>query len=101
MAKSARMAPKAKITEPYARVAVAALTSCSEMASMLQEPTPGQAKIFSAKKPPAKMAGMVKAMLWATGIKETRSACREMAWFRVSPLARAVRTKSALTLSRR
>ena len=31
------------------------MTSCSEMASMLQEPTPGQAKIFSAKKPPAEM----------------------------------------------
>ena len=47
------------------------------------------------------VAGMVKAMLCATGMKDTRRACREMAWLRVSPLARAVRTKSALTLSSR
>ena len=37
----------------------------------------------------------------ATGMKDTRRACRLMAWLRVRPLARAVLTKSALTLSSR
>ena len=32
---------------------------------------------------------------------DTRNACLRIAWLRVSPLARAVRTKSALTLSSR
>ena len=58
---------------------------------------PSQLKMISAKKVPVSRAGMLKAMDWAVGTKETRSACLRMACLRVSPVARAVRTKSALT----
>ncbi|BAI65635.1 ATPase with chaperone activity, ATP-binding subunit [Rothia mucilaginosa DY-18] len=98
---SAMIAPTANSAEPYARVTVAAFTSCAEMESIDHLPIPGHAKTVSAKNAPAKIIGIWYAMDCATGMKETRSAWRVIAWLRVKPLARAVRTKSAFTLSSR
>ncbi len=53
---------------------------------------PSQAKTVSVITAPVNSAGIVNATGVATGMSEVRSPCRRIAWCRVSPLARAVRT---------
>src|SRR5699024_2714269 len=99
--RSASSAPMAKMMHPEKLMATVELTSCACSAWIDHEPKPSQLKMTSAKTVPVQRAGIVKASDWAVGTKETRSACFRIAWLRVRPVERAVRTKSALTKSRR
>jgi len=96
---SASTAPIAVISAPNAATATAPWMSFLLIVWTKYSPIPCQAKTVSVITAPVNSAGIAKATCVATGMIEVRSPCRRIACWRVSPLARAVRTKSALMVS--
>ena len=90
--RSASRAPTSVHAALKAATATAPLRSFAPMQLMKYSPRPWMAKTYSVMTAPVNMDAMENATLTAVGIKELRSACLRMAFLRVSPLARAVRT---------
>ena len=89
----------AVMSAPNAATATTPWTSLRPSVWVKYSPMPCQPKIDSASTAPGKIAGMLNATFVAVGMSEARSAWRRTACALVSPVARAVRTKSLSIVS--